>query len=113
MDEKIKRILGKHQQNLRKKLKWRNRKKKEKMYFLNERVMKKTGGIKIIKEEFTKSAASFCRQVAAWIQDIFSNFYLTKSHKTAKNSTTTKAREKKYAQIWNPYNFRQIFCRFD
>ncbi len=59
-----------------------------------KRVMKKAGGIKIIKEEFTKSAASFCRQVAAWVPDIISTFYLTKNHKTAKNSTTTTARVK-------------------
>ncbi len=47
-----------------------------------------------------KSAAGFCRQVAAWFPDMFSNFYLAKNHKIAKNSTTTKAIEK--AQIWNP-----------
>jgi len=41
-----------------------------------------------------KSAASFCRQVAAWAVDMFCDFYLMKNHKIAKNSTTTKAREK-------------------
>jgi hypothetical protein len=41
-----------------------------------------------------KSAASFCHQVAAWVSDIFRNFYLMKNYKIAKNSTTTKAREK-------------------
>ncbi len=41
-----------------------------------------------------KSAASFRRQVAAWFPDIFCNFYLVKNHKIAKNSTTTKVREK-------------------
>ncbi len=41
-----------------------------------------------------KSAASFCRQVAEWFTDMFCNFYLVKNHKIAKNSTTTKAREK-------------------
>jgi len=40
-----------------------------------------------------KSAASFCRQGAAWVPDMFSNF-LVKNHKIAKNSTATKAREK-------------------
>jgi len=41
-----------------------------------------------------KSAASFCRQVAAWLPDMFCNFYLVKNHKMAKTSTTTKATEK-------------------
>ncbi len=41
-----------------------------------------------------KSAASFCLQVAAWVSDMFSNFYLVKNHKIANNSTTTTAREK-------------------
>ncbi len=41
-----------------------------------------------------KSAASFCRQVAAWFPDMFCNFYLLKNPKIAKNSTATKARDK-------------------
>jgi hypothetical protein len=41
-----------------------------------------------------KSAASFCRQVAAWVPDMFCNFNLVKNHKIAKNSTTAKATEK-------------------
>jgi hypothetical protein len=41
-----------------------------------------------------KSAASFCRQVAAWFSDMFYNFYSAKNNKIAKNSTTAKAREK-------------------
>ena len=40
-----------------------------------------------------KSAASFCRQVAAWFPDIFSIFYLVTNHKIAENSTSTKATE--------------------
>jgi hypothetical protein len=32
--------------------------------------------------------------VAALFPDLFSNFYLVKNHKIAKNSTTTEAREK-------------------
>jgi hypothetical protein len=47
-----------------------------------------------------KSAASFCRQVAAWFPDMFCNFYLVKNNTTAKNSTATKAREK------NKYRFK-------
>jgi hypothetical protein len=39
-------------------------------------------------------AASFCLQVAAWVSDVFCNFYLLKNHKIADNSTTPKAREK-------------------
>jgi hypothetical protein len=41
-----------------------------------------------------KSATSFCCLVAALFPDMFWNFYLAKSHKIAKNSTTTKARQK-------------------
>jgi hypothetical protein len=41
-----------------------------------------------------KFTASFCRQVAAWLPDVFCNFYLMKNHKIVKNSTTTKAKEK-------------------
>jgi hypothetical protein len=41
-----------------------------------------------------KSDASFCCQVAAWVPDMFSNFYLVKNHKIAKYSTTTNTREK-------------------
>jgi hypothetical protein len=41
-----------------------------------------------------KSAASFCRQIAACFPDLFCNLNLVKNHKIAKNSTTTKAREK-------------------
>ncbi len=31
------------------------------------------------------SAASFCPQVAAWVPDMFCNFYLLKNRKIAKN----------------------------
>jgi hypothetical protein len=41
------------------------------------------------------SAASFCCQVAAWFRDMFCNIGLLKNLKLAKNSATTKAREKK------------------
>jgi hypothetical protein len=41
-----------------------------------------------------KSAASFCREVAALVPDMFCKFYLVKNHKIAKNSTTAKDREK-------------------
>jgi hypothetical protein len=32
--------------------------------------------------------------IAAWLPDMFHNFYLAKNHKIPKNSTTTEAREK-------------------
>ncbi len=38
-------------------------------------------------------AARFCRKVAAWVSDMFWNFYLGKNNKIANNSTTMKARE--------------------
>ncbi len=41
-----------------------------------------------------KSAVSFRFQVAAWVLDMFDNFYFVKNHKIVKNSTTTDAREK-------------------
>jgi hypothetical protein len=41
-----------------------------------------------------KSAAIFYHQVAAWVPDMFCNFYLVKSHKIADNSETIKARDK-------------------
>ncbi len=41
-----------------------------------------------------KSAAIFCRQVAAWFPNILCNFYLVKNEKIAKSSTNTKARYK-------------------
>jgi hypothetical protein len=47
-----------------------------------------------------RSAASFCRQVAAWFPDAFCNFYIVKNHKTAKKSAITKAKEK------NKHRFR-------
>jgi len=48
-----------------------------------------------------KSAASFCFQVAAWVPNMFCNFYKVKNLKMAKNSTTTKVREK-ISTVWNP-----------
>jgi hypothetical protein len=41
-----------------------------------------------------KLAARFCSQVAAWVPDMFCNFYLVKHHKIANNSTAPKAKEK-------------------
>jgi len=41
-----------------------------------------------------KSVAIFCHQVAAWVPDMFCNYYLVKSNTIANNSATTEAREK-------------------
>jgi len=38
--------------------------------------------------------ARFCHQVAAWIPDMFCNFYLMKHHEIANNSATAEAEEK-------------------
>jgi hypothetical protein len=43
---------------------------------------------------YDKSAASFCRQVAAWVPDMFCSFYLAKNHKNAQILMNTKATEK-------------------
>ncbi len=40
------------------------------------------------------SAASFCRQVAALVPDMFCNFYFVKNHNIANNYATTEAGEK-------------------
>ncbi len=37
--------------------------------------------------------------MAAWVPDVFFNFYFAKNHKIAKNSTTIKAREKISADL--------------
>jgi hypothetical protein len=39
-----------------------------------------------------KSATIFYHQMAAWVTDMFYNFYLVHSHKIANNSATTEAR---------------------
>jgi hypothetical protein len=41
------------------------------------------------------SAASFSRHVAAWVSDMFSNFYSVKNHKIADYSMAAKARKNK------------------
>jgi hypothetical protein len=41
-----------------------------------------------------ESAASFCRKEAAWVPDMFCNFYLVKNNKIANNSATTEHKEK-------------------
>jgi hypothetical protein len=42
---------------------------------------------------YDQSAAHFCRQVAALVQDKLCNFYLVKNHKIANNSKVAEARE--------------------
>ncbi len=46
-----------------------------------------------------KSAGCVCHQVAAWVTDIFCNFYLEKNYKFANNSTTASKAREKQAQI--------------
>jgi hypothetical protein len=41
-----------------------------------------------------KLAAIFCHQVAAWGLDIFSNFYLVKSHKIVNTQQPLKPKKK-------------------
>jgi hypothetical protein len=55
-----------------------------------------------------KSAASVCRRVAAWVPDMFRDFYLVKNHKIVKNSTTTKAREKIRSDL-KSLQFKEFF----
>jgi hypothetical protein len=62
-----------------------------KFLFKKSNIVQRCSGVSLIEE---KSAASFCRQVAELVLDMFCNFYLLKNHKIASNSATTKAREK-------------------
>ncbi len=52
---------------------------------------------------------SFCQQVAAWFPDMFCNFYFMKILKIAKNSTTTKAREKITTDLVGIFRISEIF----
>jgi len=45
---------------------------------------------------FSKSVASFCYQVAAWVPHTFCHLYLLKNGKSATNSTTSEARKSKW-----------------
>ena len=40
-----------------------------------------------------KSATRFCHQVAAWVSNIFWNFYFVKIQKITNNSATTEAKK--------------------
>jgi hypothetical protein len=42
----------------------------------------------------SESAARFIRQVAAWVTEMFRDFYIVKNYEVANNPTTTKAKEK-------------------
>jgi hypothetical protein len=61
-----------------------------------------------IEENKGKSAVRFCRQVAAWFADMFCNFYLAENHKFAKNSITTKAKEK-ISTVMESFEFWKFF----
>ncbi len=63
-----------------------------------------------------KSAAGACHQVAEWVPDMFCNFYLVKSHKTANNSASTEAREKISTDLesveflgWSAFSSKRLF----
>ncbi len=60
-----------------------------------------------------KSSTSFCHQVAACFPDMFCNFYLVKNPKIAKNSTTTKAREKNKHRFGILRILEFFWCTFD
>jgi hypothetical protein len=44
-----------------------------------------------------KSAACFCHQVAAWVPDMFSNFYFMKNHNIAKTKQPLKLEKNKHS----------------
>ncbi len=48
---------------------------------------------------YDKSAASVWHQVAAWVSDMISNFYVVNNHKIAINSRITKAIENIIADL--------------
>jgi hypothetical protein len=52
--------------------------------------------------------------MAAWIPDMFFNFYLVKNYIIANNSTTAEAREKisTYLESFNPRDFYVRFTKF-
>jgi hypothetical protein len=56
-----------------------------------------------------KSAASFSQQVAAWIPDMFCDFYIVDNHKLSYNPTTTNAREKKHIIIFEILKILELF----
>jgi hypothetical protein len=58
-----------------------------------------------------KQGARVCRQVAAWVPDMFRNIYLVKNHRIANNSTTTKAREK-ISTCLESLEFKKKICMF-
>ncbi len=58
-----------------------------------------------------KSAASFCRQVAALVPVKFCNFYFVKNHKIANNPATTEAREKN-KHIFGILRILEIFVMY-
>ncbi len=48
----------------------------------------------VCKPNYGKSGAGFCHQVAAWVPEMFCNFYLLKNHTNVNSSAIVKAREK-------------------
>ncbi len=66
--------------------------KRDKKWMLPVLIQNRTIPIRI-------SAASFCRQAAAWVPVIFCNFYFVKNHKIVNDSKITKARENTSADL--------------
>jgi hypothetical protein len=59
---------------------------------------------------YYKSAVAVFFDVAAWVPNMFCNFYLVKNHKITQSQLKP---EKKYVQAWNPKNFRNVLMVFD
>ncbi len=60
-----------------------------------------------------KSAARFCHQVAAWVPDMFCNFYSVKSHKIANNSAMTEGKVKMSTDLESLEYFMMCLTKFE
>jgi hypothetical protein len=54
----------------------------------------KTNKVEGTESNSYESAVSFCRQMAAWVPNMFFYFNSVKNHNTASNSSTTETGEK-------------------
>ncbi len=66
----------------------------------------------ILRHRFNqdKSAASFCCQVGAWVQDMLFNFYLAKEHKNVNYSSAAEAEGKTSADMESLNFYIFIVC---
>jgi hypothetical protein len=64
--------------------------------------------VALISSQWIQSAATFCRQLAAWVPDMLSYFYLLKINAISNNSITIEAGEKvkylKSSEFSNSFN---------